>query len=194
MENSKYSIVYRIIHFAMVILFLLLLGTIFLKFTFLNKSNVAAIIQGFLTSNDLKLSQEQLNDLAKLIRQPMMDWHNYIGYGLVGLFAIRFALPFFGKMKYQNPFDKSLTKRVRFQKILYIVFYVCTIVSLISGVLIEFGSIEYKELMKDIHALSIYYLIPFVVIHIAGVLMGEFTDQKGIISRIVNGTEEEKNL
>lgn len=192
MENSKYSLVYRIIHFAMSILFLLLLGTIFLKFTWLNKSNVAAIIQSFLSDTDLKLSQEQLFDVAKMIRQPMMDWHNYIGYALVGLFAVRFVLPLFGKMKFQNPFDKSLTKRMRFQKILYLVFYVCTLVSLISGVLIELGPADYKELMKDIHALSIYYLLPFVVIHIAGVLMGEFTDQKGIISRIVNGTEEEK--
>lgn len=192
MENSKYSLIYRLVHFAMVILFLLLIITTFFKFTFLNKSNIASIIQSFLSDTDLKLSKEQLNDLAKLIRQPMMDWHNYIGYAIFGLFGLRFALPFFGKMKYQNPFDKSLTKRMRFQKILYIFFYVCTFISLISGVLTELGPKEYKELMKDIHALSIYYLIPFVVIHIAGVLMGEFTDQKGIISRIVNGTEDKK--
>lgn len=192
MENSKYSKIYRIIHFAMASLFMLLILTIFLKFTWLNKSNVAAIIQNYLGDYHLTLSQEQLYVLAKQIRQPMWNWHIYIGYVLVGLFAIRFSLPLFGKMKFQNPFDKSLTKKLKFQKLLYIVFYVCIIISLITGVLMELGSIEYKELVKGIHALSIYYLIPFVVIHIAGVIMGEFTDQKGIISRIVNGTEEKK--
>lgn len=192
MENSKYSKIYRIIHFAMASLFMLLILTIFLKFTWLNKSNVAAIIQNYLGDYHLTLSQEQLYVLAKQIRQPMWNWHIYIGYVLVGLFAIRFSLPLFGKMKFQNPFDKSLTKKLKFQKLLYIVFYVCIIISLITGVLMELGPIEYKEFVKGIHALSIYYLIPFVVIHIAGVIMGEFTDQKGIISRIVNGTEEKK--
>lgn len=192
MENSKYSKIYRIIHFAMASLFMLLILTIFLKFTWLNKSNVAAIIQNYLGDYHLTLSQEQLYVLAKQIRQPMWNWHIYIGYVLVGLFAIRFSLPLFGKMKFQNPFDKSLTKKLKFQKLLYIVFYICIIISLITGVLMELGPIEYKELVKGIHALSIYYLIPFVVIHIAGVIMGEFTDQKGIISRIVNGTEEKK--
>ncbi|MFA7107259.1 MAG: cytochrome b/b6 domain-containing protein [Candidatus Izemoplasmatales bacterium] len=192
MENSKYSKIYRIIHFAMASLFMLLILTIFLKFTWLNKSNVAAIIQNYLGDYHLTLSQEQLYVLAKQIRQPMWNWHIYIGYVLVGLFAIRFSLPLFGKMKFQNPFDKSLTKKLRFQKLLYIVFYICIIISLITGVLMELGPIEYNELVKGIHALSIYYLIPFVVIHIAGVIMGEFTDQKGIISRIVNGTEEKK--
>ena len=41
--------------------------------------------------------------------------------------------------------------------------------------------------MEDIHVLSIYYLVPFIIIHLTGVLWAEFTDQKGIVSRIVSG-------
>lgn len=190
MEKSKYSNVYRIIHWAIAISFLLLLFTIFLRLTWLNKYNVAAIIQGYLGSTDQVLSQEQLIDLAKKIRQPMWNWHIYIGFVLVGLFSIRFILPAFGHMKIQNPFGKNLSTKMRFQKWIYLIFYVCVIVSLSTGLIIALGPKEFKKPMEEIHVLGIYYLIAFIAIHWAGVLRAEFTDQKGIISRIVSGTED----
>jgi len=192
MENTKYSKVYRIIHWTIAISFLLLLITIFLRLTWMNKYNVAAIIQDYLSSTDQVLSQEQLIDLAKKIRQPMWNWHIYIGYVLVGLFSIRLILPAFGHMKIQNPLDKTLSTKMKFQKWIYIIFYLCVIVSLVTGLIIVLGPKEFKKPMEEIHVLSIYYLIAFIGIHLAGVLIAEFTDQKGIISRIVSGSEKDK--
>ena len=192
MEITKYSKVYRIIHWVIAVSFLLLLITIFLRLTWMNKFNVAAIIQDYLSGTDQVLSQEQLIDLAKKIRQPMWNWHIYIGYVLVGLFSIRFLLPAFGHMKIQNPFGKNLSTKMKFQKWTYIVFYFCVIVSLVTGLIIELGPKEFKKPMEEIHVLSIYYLIAFIGIHLAGVLIAEFTDQKGIISRIVSGSKNEK--
>ena len=193
METTKYTKVYRIVHWAIAVSFLLLLITIFLRLTWMNKYNVAAIIQDYLSSTDQVLSQDQLIALAKKIRQPMWNWHVYIGYVLVGLFSIRFILPVFGHMGIQNPIDKNLSTKLKFQKWTYIIFYVCVIVSLITGLLIELGPKEFKIPMEDIHVLGIYYLIAFIVIHLAGVLIAEFTDQKGIISRIVSGFKKDKD-
>ena len=190
MEKAKYSKIYRIIHWAIAVSFLLLLITIFLRLTWMNKYNVAAIIQDFLNSTDQNLTQDQLIVLAKEIRQPMWDWHIYLGYVLVGLFSIRFILPAFGQMKIQNPFRKNLSIKLKFQKWTYIIFYVCVIVSLTTGLIIELGPKEFKKPMEEIHALGIYYLIAFIAIHLAGVLIAEFTDHKGIISRIVSGSED----
>lgn len=189
MEETKYSKIYRIIHWSIAISFLILLITIFLRLTWLNKFNVAAIIQENLNGTDLKLSQEQLISLAKKIRQPMWNWHIYIGYVLVGLFSIRFILPAFGFIKIQNPLNKNLSTKVKFQKWIYIIFYVCVIVSLVTGLIIELGPKEFKKPMEEIHVLSIYYLVAFIVIHLAGVLISEFTEQKGIISRIISGSK-----
>jgi len=158
----------------------------------MNKFNVAAIIQDYLSGTDQVLSQEQLIDLAKKIRQPMWNWHIYIGYVLVGLFSIRFLLPAFGHMKIQNPFGKTLSTKMKFQKWTYIIFYFFVIVSLVTGLIIELGPKEFKKPMEEIHVLGIYYLIAFIGIHLAGVLIAEFTDQKGIISRIVSGSKREK--
>ena len=153
----------------------------------MNKYNVAAIIQDYLSGINQVLSQEQAITLAKKIRQPMWNWHIYIGYVLVGLFIIRFIIPAFGHMKFQSPFVRNLSKKQKFQKWLYIIFYICVIISLTTGFLIEFGPKVWEKVMEDIHVLGIHYLIPFIVIHVAGVLRAEFTDQKGIISKIISG-------
>ncbi|WP_339837116.1 cytochrome b/b6 domain-containing protein [uncultured Maribacter sp.] len=190
MAQTKYSKIYRIIHWAIAVSFILLLITIFLRLTWMNKYNMAAIIKDYLISAEQSLSQDQLIVLAKKIRQPMWNWHIYIGYVLVGLFSIRFILPGFGQMKIQNPFGKNLSTKKRIQKWTYLIFYVCVNVSLVTGLIIELGPKELKKPMEEIHVLGIYYLIAFIVIHLAGVLIAEFTDQKGIISRIVSGSKD----
>lgn len=190
MEKLKYSKIYRIIHWAIAISFLLLLITIFLRLTWMNKYNMAAIIENYLISTEQSLSQDQLIVLAKKIRQPMWNWHIYLGYVLVGLFSIRFILPAFGQMKIQNPLSKNLSTKKRIQKWTYIIFYVFVMVSLVTGLIIELGPKELKKPMEEIHVLGIYYLIAFIVIHLAGVLIAEFTNEKGIISKIVSGSKD----
>ncbi len=189
MEKTEYSAVYRIIHWAIAFSFMLLLITIFLRLTWLNKYNVAAIIQDYLGGTDQSLSQDQLIAVAKKIRQPMWNWHIYIGYILVGLFSVRFLLPIFGHMKFQTPFHKGLTAKVKIQRWAYLIFYIFVIISLATGLMIEWGPKELKKPMEQIHVLGIYYLIAFIVIHLTGVLIAEFTNKKGIISRIISGTK-----
>jgi cytochrome b561 len=94
-------------------------------------------------------------------------------------------------MKFQNPLVKNLSIKEKFQKWTYIIFYLCVVISLVTGLIIEFGSKELKKPMEEIHVLSIYYLVGFIIIHVAGVFVAEFTNQKGIISRIVSGSKKE---
>lgn len=190
MNNTTYSKIYRIIHWSIAISFLLLLITIFLRLTWMNKNNVAAIIQDYLSDTGQILSQDQLIALAKKIRQPMWNWHIYMGYVLVGLFGIRFLLPFFGYMKFQNPLATGLSTKMKFKKWTYLIFYACVVVSLTTGLMMLYGPKEWGKTMEEIHVLGIYYLLAYIGIHLAGVLIAEFTDEKGIISRIVSGTKD----
>lgn len=187
MKNREYSAIYRIMHWSIAICMTLLLVTIFLRLTWMNKNNVALIIQDYLATTDQKLTQDQLITLAKKIRKPMWDWHIYIGYALVGLYSIRIALPFFGQMKFSNPFNKDLVIKEKFQYWTYLIFYVCVVISLITGLIIVLGPKNLKEPMEEIHVLSIYYLLAFIVIHLSGVFFSELTTQQGLISRIVSG-------
>lgn len=174
-------------HWAITILFMLLLITIFLRLTWMNKQHMADIIGSFLNENGQVLSEDELIVLAKQIREPMWQWHVYLGYVLVGLFSLRFALPFFGEMNIQNPFNKTLSTKEKFQRWVYVIFYVCVVVSLVTGLLIVFGPKEFKKPVEEIHELSIYYLLTFIGVHLSGVLLAEFTQQKGIISSIISG-------
>lgn len=188
--KQTYSKVYRVFHWAIAISFILLLITIFLRLTWMNKDNMAGIIGSYINENEPVLSQDQLIVLAKQIRAPMWQWHIYIGYVLVGLIGLRFMLTLFGEMRLPNPMDKSLNTKEKFQKWTYIIFYLCVVISLVTGLIIELGPKDLKKPIEEIHILSIYYLVPFILIHLTGVLIAEFTDQKGIISRVISGKKE----
>lgn len=189
MEQIKYTKIYRIIHWAIAFSFILLLVTIFLRMTWLNKNNVAEIIQNYLNSIDINLSDDEAVKLAKKIRKPMWQWHIYIGYILTGLFIIRFMLASFGKMKFQSPFIKNLTLREKFKNWIYLLFYIFSIITLITGLIIVLGPKEMKHTMEAIHKPSIFYISAFFILHIAGVLISEFTNEKGIISKIISGNK-----
>lgn len=191
MKITNYSKAYRFIHWALAISFTLLLLTIFLRLTWMNKYNMAAIIQDFLSDTDMTLSQEQLIALAKKIRQPMWDWHIYLGYIILGLFSLRFLFLATGHMGIRNPLRKNIPAKVRFQRWAYLVFYAFVIVSLVTGLFIVFGPKELKGSMESIHELGIYYLLAYLAIHLGGVFLAEFTTQKGIVSRIVSGSKDE---
>lgn len=188
MTKDHYSRLYRIMHWAIAITFLLLLLTVFLRLTWMNKENVADIIKPFMVEKGIELSDGDAIILAKKIRKPMWEWHIYFGYALTGLFAIRFLLPLAGQMKFQNPRENGLTNLQRFQRYTYWVFYLCVIVSLVTGLIIELGPKEYKKNMEAIHELSLYYLIPYIILHIGGVLRTEFVEKRKIISEIIGGS------
>lgn len=179
-------------HWSIAICMMLLLFTIFLRLTWLNKNHVSDIIQNYLNSINISLTEDQSILLAKKIRKPMWDWHIYLGYALVALYSIRLMLPFKGEMKFRNPMNSEFSAKDKFKHWVHIIFYVCVFVSLITGLLIEHGPKEMKKPLEEIHELSIYYLLTYIVIHFSGVLMAEFSNQKGIISNIISGSKNEK--
>ncbi len=174
-------------HWAIAICMLLLLLTIFLRIGWMNKDHMADIMQAYLLENDVELSRDQLIVMAKKVRSPMWEWHIYLGYVLTGLYAIRLALPFFGQMSFASPFKKGLSMQVKFQFWVYLVFYVFMAVSLVTGLIIELGPKSLKEPVEAVHVLSIYYLLAFIFLHFGGILLAEFTKDKGIISRVIRG-------
>ena len=192
METRNYSKVYRILHWLIAFSFILLLITIFLRKTWMEKNHVAEIIQAFLADKSYPaLPEDDAILLAKKIRKPMWDWHIYLGYVLTGLYCIRLAVPFFGEMKFSSPFKAGLDMKTKFQFWVYLVFYACTAVSLITGLIIEFGPKEYKKPMEEIHELSLYYLLGFMILHFGGILIAELTSDKGLVSRIISGSKKE---
>ncbi len=194
MENKNYSIIFRTLHWTIAISLFMILLTIFLRDTWMNKHHVAGIIQDYLATTNQTLNYDEIVVLAKQIRRPMWNWHIYIGYILVGLIGLRFSLPAFGIEKFQNPLDKNISSKKKFQYWIYVVFYFFLTVSLVTGLIIEFGPKSVKKPMEDIHVLSIYYLIAYIFIHLGGVLIAEFTNEQGIVSKMISGDVRKEKL
>lgn len=65
METSNYSKIYRILHWTIAFSILLLLVTIFLRSTWMNKNHMAEIIQNYLSNEGISIKPEQSIALAK---------------------------------------------------------------------------------------------------------------------------------
>lgn len=190
MGKKVYSGFYRLMHWLIAITMLLLLLTIVLRMTWLNKGNISDIILNFSASHNIPMEKGNAINLAREIRQPMWIWHIYLGYILLGLFVVRILAGVFTIIQFQNPFRNNITPKVRFQRFVYIIFYLCVFSSLVTGLMLEFGITKYVVFVKTVHKASIYYFIGFLVLHFIGIVLAEFTYERGIVSRMINGRDK----
>ncbi len=186
----QWRIDFRIWHWLHALVVLGLLGTVFLRKTFLSWRTNSEILIEKLFDMDIEVSLEQAKILAKSIRAPMWDWHIYLGYALVGLLLYRVVLFFTHK---RNKAEQSLHKKM--VQLSYLGLYTLLAFMSISGLIIHF----YQDLgldkttahdIKEIHELLYNLVMIFVVLHITGVFVAENRDEKGIVSGMINGGKE----
>jgi len=189
---QKWSLSFRLWHWIHATVILGLLGTVFLRKTFLSWRTNSEIIVTKLTEQGIDVTAEEAKAVAKAIRAPMWDWHIILGYGLAALVIWRIALFFTdsGKRSYQNFKQDSLHKKI--VKVGYIVIYAVIAFMAVSGLVIHF----YEALgltkdtahdIKEMHELLYNALLIFVPLHIAGVFVADATEEKGIVSDMING-------
>ena len=189
---QKWSLNFRLWHWIHATVILGLLGTVFLRKTFLSWKTNSNILTEKLSGMDISVTTDQAKILAKSIRAPMWEWHILLGYALAALVVWRIALFFTesGKQNYQNLKEESFHKKM--VKLGYIAIYAIISFMAVSGLVIHF----YQELglvkdtahdIKEIHELLYNALLIFVPLHILGVFVAENQDEKGILSDMVNG-------
>ena len=189
---KRWSLNFRVWHWVHATVVLGLLGTVFLRKTFLSWRTNSELLTQKLSEIDLSVTEAQAKVLAKAIRAPMWEWHIILGYVLAALVVWRIILFFTdsGKQNYQNLKAESLHKKM--VKIGYIGIYAILVFMTVSGLVIHF----YEELgllkdtahdIKEIHELVFNAILIFVPLHILGVIIAENRNEKGILSDMVNG-------
>ncbi len=110
---KKWSLNFRIWHWINAIVILGLLGTVFLRKTFLSWRANAELLTQKLSEINLEITAEQAKVLAKAIRVPMWEWHILLGYALAALVIWRIILFFTqsGKQNYQNLKEETFHKK-----------------------------------------------------------------------------------
>jgi len=196
---KKWRLDFRIWHWIHAFVVIGLLGTVFLRKTFLSwRTNSEIIAQKLIEIDfDLEITTEQSKIIAKAIRAPMWEWHIILGYLLAILIVWRIVLFFTksGQRNYKNFKNNSLHKKM--VKLGYIIIYFILLFMTISGFSLYFNSIlgltkEMIHNIKDVHELVFNAVLIFAPLHIIGVIIAENRDEKGIISDMINGGKDEK--
>jgi cytochrome b561 len=185
----KYTQSFKLWHWLNAIVVLGLLGTVFLRKTFLSWRTNSELIVTKLSEYGVEITQDQAVSIAKAIRAPMWDWHIILGYALAFLVVYRIYL-YFTKQKNKEKFSElSLHKKA--VEVLYYVFYTTLFFMTISGLVMvyhsELGiSKDMAHNIKEIHEFVFNFIMYFVILHIGGVVAAELTDEKGIISNMIS--------
>ncbi len=186
----KYTLKFRLWHWFNALVVLGILGTVFLRKTFLSWRANSEILMAQLSEMGIEITKDQATTLAKAVRAGMWEWHIILGYALAALILFRIYL-YFKDGSVKEKFS-SLSLHKKGVKSLYYLFYATLLFMSVSGLVIHF----YQELsltkelahdIKEIHELVFNAIMYFVPIHIAGVLIADNMEEKGLISTMVNG-------
>ena len=189
---------------ALVIVSLLL--TVLLRKTLLSWRTNSALIQEKLTNAGTTITPELAKEIAVSIRNPLWDWHIYLGYALSALLLGRLLVALFVEKNSFNlqPLKNILSasslpesekkEAIHFSlvKIGYAVFYMATLLMVATGLLLVFkGSLNLSkplsEAFKEIHEVMMWFFVVFIAGHVAGVVLAENGKDRGLISDMVNG-------
>ncbi len=189
-----WSVSFRIWHWLFALTFLFLSMTVLIRETVMDKEQASIVIMDNLSLSDVNISKEDAVDMAKELRRPLWKWHILVGYGFAFLVLARYILfaTRSGKQNYQNC-DKLSTHKKMVSGIYLLVYVLATVLAL-SGLSIKFnGELDLSEEMihtvKEIHEISFYVMLALILSHIAGVIIAENRDEKGIISNMVGKSE-----
>lgn len=186
----KYTIQFRVWHWLNAIVILGLLATFFLRKTFLSWRTNSEILMTKLTDMGIEVTAEQTKILAKAVRAGMWEWHIIFGYALAFLVLYRIYL-FFADSSEKVDFS-SLDMHHKAVRASYYVVYAILLFMTVSGLSIHFYqelgmSKDFAGSIKEIHEIVAYALAVFVPLHIAGVFVADATDEKGLVSTMING-------
>ena len=131
----KYTINFRIWHWLNTAVVLGLLGTVFLRKTFLSWRTNSEILMDKLFDMDIEITVTQAKVLAKAVRAGMWEWHIILGYALAFLLIYRVFI-YFKEDSNKDSFS-SLSLHKKGVEALYYVVYTTLLFMSISGFVIS---------------------------------------------------------
>ena len=207
-EIKKHSSSIRLWHWLNAIIITGSLLTVLLNSTLLKTKKNAVSIKANLASSGVTVTDGQARSVAHELSDKVWMLHTYFGYTLAALLLFRLLIEFFQlvdqkfirKLKsayhqYQTTKkQRELAKHEFWVKTIYAIFYLMLITMAITGLCLAFEDdvplLKSIHAFRQIHAFTMYLILAFIVIHIAGVFLAERKDSQGIVSDMINGGKE----
>jgi cytochrome b561 len=202
----------RLWHWANSIVILGLLGTVLIRKTFLSWRTNSVVIEEKMKAEGVPITPELAKEIAVAIRDPLWDWHIYLGLVLCALLLLRIFIAVFVEKRWpgisaikiafglRNLPAEERAGALHFSavKVGYAVFYLVTILMVLTGLLLNFkvGLGLPKDLAnatKEIHELLMWFFVVFVGGHIVGIVTAENRTDQGIVSDMIHGGESKGN-
>lgn len=199
----------RIWHWLNALVILGLLGTVFLRKSFLSWRANVSIIQEKIKTAGGTVDPDVAKSIATTMRDNMWDWHYTLGFVLGILLAIRILIGFIVKKECPathavksamslptvEPDTRIHAVHYTLVKTGYALFYLATLFMVISGLLMYWEEAlhipeAFADGLKEIHETLQWFFIVFVVGHIVGVIIAELRGDKGLVSDMINGGEK----
>jgi len=206
---KKYSSSLRLWHWLNAVVITGSLLTVLLNSTLLKSRNNAGLIQNQLAKSGVTVTKDQARSAAHALSDKVWTIHTYFGYTLGALLLFRLLLEFFQaadqrlirkiKRAYHNYFiikkQRELSRHEFWVKTLYAVFYLMLLTMVTTGLCLAFEDdvpwLKSIHAFREIHSFTMYLVLAFIILHIAGVFLAERKDSAGITSDMVNGGRHE---
>ncbi|MBF9223114.1 cytochrome b/b6 domain-containing protein [Hymenobacter ruricola] len=192
----------RFWHWANALLISLQLMTILFQKVIVKSKSAVTELQ----SSGKDVSVPQARELAHIISERIWAWHVYFGWTLVALWVFRLGLQLTGpsemrfsarlleilrRYRLAPPADKSKAGKILFAKTTYALFYLFITIMVATGLILVFEDVSWlrgiHHLAEETHNVTMYLIIGFILIHVAGVVWAEMKEDHGLISRMVGG-------
>jgi Ni/Fe-hydrogenase 1 B-type cytochrome subunit len=204
-RTRKYSLSIRLWHWLNAIVITGSLLTVLINSTVMKAWTNVSLITDKLKEKGVEISKDQARSVAFALSDKVWAVHTYLGYALTGLFLFRIILEFFeltdqklirkikaAKQSFlSRQEDRVSSRNEMLIKTLYAVFYILLTVMVVTGLCLAFKdsipALRKMHFIKEIHGFTMYLIIGFIILHIAGIVIGERKRHKGIVSDMING-------
>ena len=205
--TKDYRAPLRFWHWGSAFLISAQLATILFQKVIVNARSAVPEFQQALNKDNVVLTTQQARSLTHIISERIWEWHTYIGLTLVGFWLLRVVLELRGpsdmrfsarllevarRYRLAPPAEKGAASKILFAKGTYALFYAFLAVMSLTGLVLTyhnevafFDKIEHTA--EEIHNVTMWLIISFFVVHVAGVVWAEITKDHGLISRMVGG-------
>ena len=173
-----------------------LLVTVLLKDTLLSPRNNATLLRDKLAGAGASVSIEQARAAARMLNERLWVWHVYVGYGLAALAVLRCAVLLLDRRRPAPADPGTVATRAslhyRAVKAFHRSFYVALGVMVATGLMLAFKDAlslgkPVENLVHGLHENLMWYVIAFIVLHVAGVVRSEHREDAGIVSEMIHG-------
>ena len=204
---NDYTAPLRVWHWGNALLVSAQLLTILFQRVIVNARSAVPEFQATMAKENITLSVKQARSLTHILSERIWEWHIYLGLALAAFFLLRVVLELRGpaemrfsarllavarRYRLAAPAEKGDAGSDLFAKSSYGLFYVFLTIMVITGLILTyhnevafFDQIEHTA--EEVHNVTMYLIIAFFVVHLAGVVWAEITKDNGLISRMVSG-------